>query len=453
MARTNFPAASHNPLRSFGASPPGRRLKRLFSVFASLQLAVVLLSLFTACLAGATLLESRYSARIAQDLVYRAWWFALLLALLAGNVLCAALKKYPWKKYQTGFLITHAGLLVLVLGGLLTALFGVEGQMILIDTADPAIQARFGLGNQTNTLYLTNSHKIEVLRLKKISGSPDTAFFRLLRAFDRGEDLPEEERDSLGQGWTLSFDPGPFAWHSDMYLRRELPWELRFLSLLASPWPSFSRDLDGRATLTVKNFYPHAEDSPHSREGLVPRNVRPGAEAPAWLAPALRCRLTVAGQGRDFWVGMYRGSAKVSIDDDLYLVRYRPDTRPVDFTLTLQRTRQVKDPGTDRPAWFQSDVRVTCRKQGREECRDHSIYMNHPLDEGLYKVYQANYRALVDPSTLEPVLDRGRQVSLSGLTVAHDPGLWFKYAGALTVVLGIATMFYMKAYFFKRRGG
>src|SRR5262249_51891492 len=107
---------------------------RLFLAFASLRLAVVLLSLFTACLAGATLVESRYGARIAQDLVYRAWWFAVLLALLAVNVTCAALKKYPWKRHQTGFLITHFGLLLLLAGGLLTSLFGVEGQVVLIDT-------------------------------------------------------------------------------------------------------------------------------------------------------------------------------------------------------------------------------------------------------------------------------------------------------------------------------
>jgi hypothetical protein len=35
--------------------------------------------------------------------------------------------------------------------------------------------------------------------------------------------------------------------------------------------------------------------------------------------------------------------------------------------------------------------------------------------------------------------------------VAHDPGLWFKYAGSVLLVLGIATMFWMRAYFFRPR--
>ena len=51
-----------------------------------------------------------------RELVYRAWWFTVLMSLLAANILCAALKKFPWKRHQTGFLITHAGLLI-VIGG------------------------------------------------------------------------------------------------------------------------------------------------------------------------------------------------------------------------------------------------------------------------------------------------------------------------------------------------
>src|SRR4051794_744718 len=69
--------------------------QRLFRFAASLQLAVGLLSLFALCLATATFIESAYGARIAQELLYRTWWFASLLVLLSINVLCAALKKYP----------------------------------------------------------------------------------------------------------------------------------------------------------------------------------------------------------------------------------------------------------------------------------------------------------------------------------------------------------------------
>jgi hypothetical protein len=408
---------------------------------------VVLLSLFAICLAGATVLEAHYGAAVARDLVYRTWWFALLLVLLAVNVVGAALKKYPWKRQQTGFLITHAGLLLLLFGGLMTALGGVEGQMVLIDSPNPEIQARFGIADRADTIFLADAHRLEVYRLKGMPTPHDRDFIRLVRAIDRGADVPAEGRRYLDGTWEWSFNPGPLPWHADGHPQQTLPWQLQLLHRLACPCPGFTLDLGSRATLTVDDFYPHVEASPDSPEPFVPRAVRPGAEPPGGLQPALRCQLRAAGRAEEFWVGLSRGATPVKFGDDVYLVRYRPDTRALDFTVTLKRARQVKDPGTDRAAWFQSDVCVTT--QG--ESRDHCIYMNHPLDHGRLKVYQANYRALFDPMTRAPVLDGDRPVSLSGLIVADDPGLWAKYAGALTVVLGIATMFYMKAYFFRRR--
>jgi len=133
-------------------------------------------------------------------------------------------------------------------------------------------------------------------------------------------------------------------------------------------------------------------------------------------------------------------------------VRYRTDARRLDFTLTLKRAQQVSDPGTDRPASFASDVVLTVPKDGRPQTRDVRISMNQPLEHAGYKVYQASYRPLLDPDTFQPVTDSaGSRVSVSGLTVAHDPGLACKYGGSFLVVLGIATMFFMKAYFFKPR--
>ena len=52
--------------------------------------------------------------------VYGTGWFTALAVLLAVNVLAALLVRFPWKRRQTGFVLTHVGLLVLLLGCLLT---------------------------------------------------------------------------------------------------------------------------------------------------------------------------------------------------------------------------------------------------------------------------------------------------------------------------------------------
>src|SRR5207248_273918 len=91
---------------------------------------------------------------------------------------------------------------------------------------------------------------------------------------------------------------------------------------------------------------------------------------------------------------------------------------------------------------------------GNTKAVERTISMNNTLDADGWKVYQTKYQPLTDPDTLELMVgEDGRLVSMSGLTVAHDPGLWFKYAGSGLVVLGIVVMFGTRAYFFKPRGG
>ena len=49
------------------------------------------------------------------------------------NILCAALIRYPWKKRQTGFVVTHAGLLILLLGSFYSVRTADEGQVGMLE--------------------------------------------------------------------------------------------------------------------------------------------------------------------------------------------------------------------------------------------------------------------------------------------------------------------------------
>jgi hypothetical protein len=101
----------------------------LLRFFGSLKLAVVVLLLLAVAMAAGTFLESRDNSRVAAQIVYRSWWFNGLLALLAVNVAAAALTRWPWKRKHVGFVITHAGIIIL-LGGCSAAFhYGTEGMM------------------------------------------------------------------------------------------------------------------------------------------------------------------------------------------------------------------------------------------------------------------------------------------------------------------------------------
>ena len=109
----------------------------LLKVCASLELAIVLLVLLTAVLALGTCVESWYGEAAARFGVYGAWWFTALAALLAANIFAALLIRFPWKKRQTGFVLTHVGLLVLLAGCLLTHRGGIDASLpVLVGQAN-----------------------------------------------------------------------------------------------------------------------------------------------------------------------------------------------------------------------------------------------------------------------------------------------------------------------------
>jgi len=104
-------------------------LKGLFKYFSSVKLAVVSILLLSAVLAFATIMGSYYGMRGSQILVYQRWWFGGVLFLLGLNVFCAALSRFPWKLRQAGFVITHLGIIVILVGAFITQQFGLDGNM------------------------------------------------------------------------------------------------------------------------------------------------------------------------------------------------------------------------------------------------------------------------------------------------------------------------------------
>jgi hypothetical protein len=107
--------------------------RRFFRTFGSLKLAVVTLTALAVVLALATIYESKTSTRQVQALVYQSWWFITLLFALALSVFCSAMTRFPWKKSQASFVITHAGILVMLVGSIVGLLGGAEGSITILE--------------------------------------------------------------------------------------------------------------------------------------------------------------------------------------------------------------------------------------------------------------------------------------------------------------------------------
>jgi hypothetical protein len=197
----------------------------------------------------------------------------------------------------------------------------------------------------------------------------------------------------------------------------------------------------------VLDHLPHAA----LKERFVPVQVKPGKDQPGSNLPgAILCRLSVdrGKTAEEFWLGQqlnFKPSPRIiTVGGQHFAVAYNMRTRDLDFDVKLERAEDTKDPGTLQSATFSSYIQLYDKARGIDGER-RVITMNEPLDHAGYTFYQSTYE-YIGPD------QNGKPVNRSGFTVGRDPGLWMKYLGACMLALGIACMFYMKAYFYKPRG-
>ncbi len=100
---------------------------------ASLWFAGVVLVLLLVAMACATVYESMHGTERALAVFYRSDWFTLLLVLLGVSVTGVLLLRFPFTKRQTGFVIVHLSILLILAGSLMTRIIGQDGQVGLAE--------------------------------------------------------------------------------------------------------------------------------------------------------------------------------------------------------------------------------------------------------------------------------------------------------------------------------
>ena len=148
-------------------STPLRRWWRpTFRFLSSLKLAVILLMVLIVATAIGTIYESRFDAKVARAYIYEAPWFNAWLILLGVNLAAAAFSRYPWKKHHTGFVITHAGIITLLIGAVVGRIWGIEGTMTIFVGHEPSNrlvidqqEVRIQNGDHTDTFPVAIQHR------------------------------------------------------------------------------------------------------------------------------------------------------------------------------------------------------------------------------------------------------------------------------------------------------
>jgi hypothetical protein len=187
-----------------------------------------------------------------------------------------------------------------------------------------------------------------------------------------------------------------------------------------------------------------------------------------------RVRLSVDGRSEEFWLeGLPKDPLEQKPQADQRKVvagrkRRAAVTLPWDridvgFRLYLHKFERRLDPGSSQASWYSSLVDLVDRHDPRKVLeKEILITLNEPVNftdprsGRSYRVYQEAFRGPFRPG--DAVFDRvvggesaRDELFLSWLTFNYDPGRGLKYFGSLLIVAGIGTMFYMRAYFFRRR--
>jgi hypothetical protein len=178
------------------------------------------------------------------------------------------------------------------------------------------------------------------------------------------------------------------------------------------------------------------EHFPHARERVTFKPVKVEANQAEKPEAAMEVAVSVGGSTQTTWLQRNHptfGSRTLTTPRGALRVKFGYAEAPLGFPLTLVKFRRERNPGGVGNASFSSVVRVG--GTGKDEERE--ISMNQPLTHNQLTFYQSGFN------------EGGQGVDSSTFSVAYDPGRGLKYAGSLMICLGIATMFFMKAYFFK----
>ncbi len=210
-------------------------------------------------------------------------------------------------------------------------------------------------------------------------------------------------------------------------------------------------DPDDTVRLVVKDYIAASSPPVWVEDARAPGRLKksylplelPRAQADAGI-PACLIELQVDNDRQELWLRRKDDIDEPVFEDALvgghsYRLAFDFDRRSLGFDLTLVDFDIGIDPGTQAASTYTSRVVVNDPAQGVED-KAVTITMNEPLWYRGKTFYQQSYRELREAGT-------GRKTGYkkSVLQVGIDPFWGIKYAGCLTVVLGIFVQFAMRA--------
>jgi cytochrome c-type biogenesis protein CcsB len=445
-------------------------LKKFIDKLFSTSAAGLYMILFAVAIGAATFIENDFGTSSAQKLIFKAWWFELLLFLFGVSILVNVFRFRMVQQKKWAVLSFHVAILVILAGAAVTRYSGYEGMMHIREgsssnsflSAETHLNFQAQQNGKTYSFYepvlfstLGNNHfeesyllggeevKVEVLDfmpnpkeelVQDDSGLP-TLQLVIGGANGREEYYLQEGQKSRIRGTLFNFtgieDPSafnirledgqPFFNAPTVFTQMQMATQQRDTLAPGQYHQLMFRSLysSGHQSFVFGNYSPAAKVELNSSDPKMTSTSQAG----------LLIRVSKGAEKEESYVfgmkGMEGRPRTFSLGNTQLAIAYGSRNVELPFSLQLRDFIMEKYPGTNNASSYASEVTLIDPRANLN--RDQRIYMNHILNYGGYRFFQSSF----DQDELGTYL-----------SVNHDWwGTWISYLGYAILTIGMILTF------------
>ncbi len=449
-------------------------LKKILNALFNTRSAGVYILLFAFSIGLATFIENDFGTDSAQRVIFKSWWFELLLFLFCVCLIYNITQFRMIKNKRWALLTFHSSMIVIIIGAGVTRYFGYEGMMHIREgessnsflsresymkfevqkgtqnySFDEAVLFSSLGGNNFNREYLVDGHYIKV-DLENFIPNPLQEIIEsengnaIIKVVFGGIQGREEYYLTYGDvqrinGVLFNFNPTEIPDAININFKDQIITIASDRVLSQMVMATQERDTlypeEGKQMLRLRALYSDGINSfvfgdfnPSGKLILKSESLKIKNES----LKAVDLNITVDGESQNAMVygrkGM-PGRPEVLRFDNLDLaISYGSRPVVVPFEIGLYDFQMEKYPGTNSAASYASEVQLIDNRNNYK--KDYRIFMNNILDYGGYRFFQSSF-------------DRDEQGTY--LSVNYDFwGTWISYIGYILLTVGLIMSFFSK---------
>ena len=456
--------------------------KKLASLLFSTRLTAVLFIVFAAAMAVGTFLDASAETSptpYTRELIYNAWWFELIMVLFVINFIGNIFRFRLYRKKKWATLTLHLAFILILVGAFVTRYIGYEGRMSI---REGATENTFLSDETYLTTFIDGDREVDGVQMRRnvqpkklrLSERLDNYFELHTNYYDQEvsivyKDFISHAEEGLipseaGAEYLKIVEAGDGSRHEHWLKSGEVAnihnilFALNFPTdgainievdstgtyKILSPFEgSYMRMADQQQgtvvadslqTLQLRSLYQLAgtsfvfpEPITKGEMGIVkaPKGQKTNTDALVLEVSSNGEHQTIQLLGGK---GSYPNPKKVTVGGLDVFLAYGSKKYELPFSITLNDFIADKYPGTEKGySAFKSKVTVN---RSKEEFYDYDIYMNHVLDEGGYRFFQASF----DPDEKGTVLSVNKDWW----------GTWITYIGYFLLYFGLMAILFDK---------